>query len=51
MTPALMGAIDRELAEQRHRHRIGFVALVRLGKKRALDLRGAQGHVAGDESA
>src|SRR5947209_5286321 len=51
MTTTLMGAVDRELPEQRDRHRIGLVALMCLGKKCALDLRRAQGHVADDPPA
>ena len=46
MTAALMILVDRKLAQQRHRHRVGLVALLRFGQESPLDLRCAQGHVA-----
>src|SRR5271155_4738627 len=46
----LMVFVDGKLAEQKCRHGIRAVALLRLRKKGALDLRGAQGDVA-DNSA
>lgn len=42
--------VDGELAEQHDGHGIGAVALLRLGKERALDLRGAESHIADDPS-
>src|SRR6266699_2422874 len=50
MALPLIGLVDCELTKQRDRDRIGLVALMRLGEKRALDLRGAQGHVADNRS-
>ena len=47
-SPALKRLVHRKLAEQRGRHRVGAVALLRPGQKRALDLCGAQGDIAGD---
>src|SRR2546428_13673938 len=35
---ALIGLVDRQLPQQRCRHRIGFIAPLRLGKEFALDL-------------
>src|SRR5208282_1215525 len=46
MTAALMILVDGKLAEERNRHRVGLVALLRLGQERPLDLRRAQGDVA-----
>ena len=45
---SLKRLVHRKLAEQRGRHRIGAVALLRPGQKRALDLCGAQGDIADD---
>src|SRR6266508_1495190 len=49
MALALIGLVDGQLPQQRRRHRIGLVASVGLGKEFALDLRGAQRHVADDQ--
>src|SRR5712691_4875438 len=46
----LIGLVYRQLPQQRRRHRVGLIALVRLGKKFALDLGSAQRHVAHDRS-
>jgi hypothetical protein len=40
--------IHGELAEQGNRQRVGMIALLRFGQERALDLGGAQRHVADD---
>ena len=49
MALALKPAIDRQLSEQRRGQRVGAVALLRLGQKRALDLGGAQSDIAGNQ--
>src|SRR5215216_5103213 len=49
VTLSLIAFVDRELSEQRCRYALRLVALVRFGKERALDLSGAQRHVADDE--
>ena len=46
----LIVLIDRQLSEEQRRDRIGAIALLRLGKIRALDLRSAQGDVADNPS-
>src|SRR4249919_12350 len=51
MALALIAVVDGELSEQRSRDRIRLVALLRLGKKCSLDLRGAQRHVSDDQSS
>ena len=50
MSLSLEFLVHRKLAEQRGGHRVGAIALLWLGQERALDLRGAQGDVAGDPS-
>ncbi len=42
MTAALMILVDCKLAEERNRHRIRLVALLRFGQESSLDLRRAQ---------
>ena len=39
---------ERQLTEQKRRHRVGLVALLRLGQQSALDLRRTQCHIADD---
>src|SRR5262245_4252239 len=46
MRSPLVVLVDRELSEKRHRHRIGLIALLRLGQEGTLDLRGTQGDIA-----
>src|ERR1700674_1070807 len=48
MALSLMIPMDRELAEQRHRHRVRFVALLRLGQESSLDLASAQWDIANE---
>ena len=48
MSLALIVPIHGELPEKRYRHRIGAVALLRLGKKCSFDLRRAEGDIADD---
>src|SRR5438046_282146 len=43
--------MDRQLPKQRGGNGIGLIALMRLGKEGALDLRGAQGDVTDDLTA
>jgi len=45
MALTLIGPMYSELPQQRCWHRVGFVALVCLGKKLALDLSGTHRHV------
>jgi hypothetical protein len=42
------GGLDRELAQERDRHRVRLVALLRSWQKLALDLRGTQRYIADD---
>ena len=48
MPLAVVIFVDRQLAEQRDRHGIGLVTLMRLRQERAFDLRRTQGDVAND---
>jgi hypothetical protein len=50
MPLSLIVLVHRELTEKRDGHRVGPVALLRLGEERALDLCSAQGDVADDPS-
>ena len=50
MALALIIPVDRKLAKQCHRHRVGFVTLLRFRQEGPLDLSGTQRNVAGDLS-
>ena len=50
MALALIIPVDRKLAEQCHRHRVGFVTLLRFRQEGPLDLSGTQRNVADDLS-